>query len=285
MAIFSESRLTPGFSENGNKGEIRVAHDNNNGQQATYTLFTANGNAVCNAMASITWPNGDQYAWLGNWAEACGYDWYHSNVFIRGTTHQPSCLWIDKDGHRPHTAFQIHWPDFVAWDEDATPPMKNETSYYCNTPAFKVHHIRDWNKISRWPNRLKEIRPTRDVLIAEDPIPNRPRRRSEVTDQGSSTNTTSGTITTTTTARFDRILVSTSRQAQSASHLCESPSSRGPDLANSHQRLFCRMSDKTLWPFCDAAIGVTDNCFDADRSQQLMIGGRGGAESKVRQGA
>ncbi|KAK4112241.1 hypothetical protein N656DRAFT_798583 [Canariomyces notabilis] len=156
----------------------------------------------------------------------CGYDWYHSNVFIRGTTHQPSCLWIDKDGHRPHTAFQIHWPDFVAWDEDATPPMKNETSYYCNTPAFK----------------------------------------------GSSTNTTSGTITTTTTARFDRILVSTSRQAQSASYLCESPSSRGPE--NSHERLFCRMSDKTLWPFCDAAIGVTDNCFDADRSQQLIIGGR-----------
>lgn len=46
--------------------------------------------------------------------------------------------------------------------------------------------------------------------------------------------------------------------------LCEDPHSVGPSYANHDERVFCRMTDKTLWPFCDGAAGVSRDCFDAE---------------------
>lgn len=50
----------------------------------------------------------------------------------------------------------------------------------------------------------------------------------------------------------------------STKELCESPHSVGPSYANHHERFFCRMTDKTLWPFCDGDAGVLHDCFDAE---------------------
>lgn len=38
----------------------------------------------------------------------------------------------------------------------------------------------------------------------------------------------------------------------------------GPSYANHLERQYCRMTDKTLWPFCDQDEGVNMNCFDGD---------------------
>lgn len=46
--------------------------------------------------------------------------------------------------------------------------------------------------------------------------------------------------------------------------LCENPHSVGPSYANHKERFFCRMTDKTLWPFCDSEAGVSHDCFDAE---------------------
>jgi hypothetical protein len=46
--------------------------------------------------------------------------------------------------------------------------------------------------------------------------------------------------------------------------LCESPHSVGPSYANHRERWFCRMTDKTLWPFCDSSSGLLHDCFDAE---------------------
>ncbi|KAL2290871.1 hypothetical protein FJTKL_14820 [Diaporthe vaccinii] len=46
--------------------------------------------------------------------------------------------------------------------------------------------------------------------------------------------------------------------------LCENPHSVGPSYANHKERYFCRMTDKTLWPFCDSKAGVLHDCFGAD---------------------
>lgn len=46
--------------------------------------------------------------------------------------------------------------------------------------------------------------------------------------------------------------------------LCQSKNSVGPSYANPLERQFCRMTDKTLWPFCDQAKGVDTNCFDEE---------------------
>ncbi|KAG6362993.1 hypothetical protein INS49_008088 [Diaporthe citri] len=50
----------------------------------------------------------------------------------------------------------------------------------------------------------------------------------------------------------------------STKQLCENPHSLGPSYANHKERYFCRMTDKTLWPFCDSKAGVLHDCFDAE---------------------
>lgn len=58
----------------------------------------------------------------------------------------------------------------------------------------------------------------------------------------------------------------------SAVELCKSDSSAGPDFANAAEKKFYRMSDKTLFDFCDEAAGVRDNCFNLE-TQKLTVGG------------
>lgn len=67
--------------------------------------------------------------------------------------------------------------------------------------------------------------------------------------------------------RYERTLVNDKtprRGGNGVKELCESPHSVGPSYANHRERRFCRMSDKTLWPFCDNAAGVSHDCFDAE---------------------
>lgn len=44
-------------------------------QQPSYALFTANDDALCVAWASVTYPGGDMYGWVGNWAKECNAAW------------------------------------------------------------------------------------------------------------------------------------------------------------------------------------------------------------------
>lgn len=54
--------------------------------------------------------------------------------------------------------------------------------------------------------------------------------------------------------------------------LCESPHSVGPSYANHQERYFCRMTDKTLWPFCDGEAGISHDCFDAEAEMLVEKG-------------
>ncbi|KAK0646753.1 hypothetical protein B0T16DRAFT_429522 [Cercophora newfieldiana] len=107
----------PGHIGDGGTAEIKVSHSGDNSQQAAYTLFSANDNAICISMASITWPDGSQFAWVGDWAQKCNLDWYYSGTFVPGVSYSegntPACLWIDKNGDRETTGFQLHWPSFA----------------------------------------------------------------------------------------------------------------------------------------------------------------------------
>ncbi|KKY34511.1 putative ankyrin repeat protein [Diaporthe ampelina] len=66
--------------------------------------------------------------------------------------------------------------------------------------------------------------------------------------------------------RHARTLVNdqNSRGGSGTKELCEDPHSVGPSYANHQERVFCRMTDKTLWPFCDSTAGVSRDCFDAE---------------------
>ena len=70
---FLGASYDPGSIEDGTTGDIRVQQSAE--QQAAYGLFTANDNAICIAVLSITWPDEQKFGWTGDWGEACGLDW------------------------------------------------------------------------------------------------------------------------------------------------------------------------------------------------------------------
>lgn len=114
----------PGYVQAGGFSDITIAHSGDSTQQATYTLFSANDDAICIAYAAITWPSGDEYSWIGDWGHKCGGSWYYSNYFISGTDHKPDCLWIDKVGVlrlctqdylQTFFPFFVHRTEYTSW--------------------------------------------------------------------------------------------------------------------------------------------------------------------------
>ncbi|KAK4677392.1 hypothetical protein QC764_405770 [Podospora pseudoanserina] len=201
----------------GAAGALRVISAISGLLNATYALFTANDNAICVASASITWPNGDQYGWVGDWGRECGGSWYYSNVFIQGSDYKPDCLWIDANGDQPQTGFQVHWPEFVQRD-DGRPGEKDglDVGYFCEAgPPFTLYTSHEPRAVTYW------------------------------------------------------VLSNGKKVKRGATGR---PTSMGPDFANDAEGLFCRMSDKTLWVFCDG-VHITDNCFNPDL-QQVVVGGK-----------
>jgi hypothetical protein len=62
---FIGSKFDPGNIKNGGFTDLKI---DVKGQQPTYSLFSANNDAICIAYISQTWPDGQQYGWLGNMA-------------------------------------------------------------------------------------------------------------------------------------------------------------------------------------------------------------------------
>lgn len=247
----------PGKIDDGSTKEITVSHKGDNGQQATYALFSANTDAICVAYVSITWPDGNEYGWIGDWGRQCGATWYFSSLYIKGTEHQPDCMWIDSNGDQPQTGFQVHFPEFVTQSAGELPEGKDE-NYFCNAgPPFAIRTDRDPNGVRYWTSKKRDgiaeafAPPTKSKL---------PRR------QAPEDTTNNGTVS---ALGQDQLVVDNNPSHPTAS-LCESQSSVGPDFANIADGQFCRMSDKTLWPICDEQI--TDSCFNLD-IQELVING------------
>lgn len=263
----------PGSIGDGSTGEIKVDHKDDNGQQATYALFTANDNAICVASASITWPNGDQYGWVGDWGRECGGSWYYSNVFIQGSDYKPDCLWIDANGDQPQTGFQVHWPEFVQRD-DGKPGEKDglDVGYFCEAgPPFTLYTSHEPRAVTYWV--LSNGKKVKRGATGRSSI--HQRRQQMVRErQGNGTDAAGHGTTHTLAQKLGEMLVLDhgNNGQHSAAKLCSSPTSMGPDFANDAEGLFCRMSDKTLWVFCDG-VHITDNCFKPDL-QQVVVGGK-----------
>ncbi|KAK4159051.1 hypothetical protein QBC43DRAFT_362692 [Cladorrhinum sp. PSN259] len=259
----------PGDIKDGTTAEIKINHNDDSGQQAAYALFSANNNAICIASASITWPNGDEYGWVGDWGAACGGSWYFSNVFIQGSNHKPNCLWIDGNGDQPQTGFQIHWPEFVQKSDQ--PPGQTDIEYYCHSgPPFKMYTDRNPKSITYWV--LGSGKKKRQAATADEPT------RSRLHERRQNQNRQVGNSTVISLAeRLGELLVFSDGPEHSAIELCSSKTSLGPDFANNDEGLFCRMSDKTLWPFCNQM--HVDYCFDAN-IQRLVIGGKATRDKK-----
>lgn len=249
----------PGDVDSGTAVEMIVPHDEDSAQQATYGLFSANDNAICVAYVTITWPDGNQYGWSGDWGHECGGSWYMSNVFIKGTDIKPTCLWIDKNGDQPQTGFQLHFPEFAT---SATAPQPDQTidgkdkAYFCNNdPAFKLYTEPDPTSIVFWLLEGQTSKRSPDLTTAN---PRHPRQFRSTKPRPKYVN-----------PHLDKLIIGNDTQ-QAASMLCESKTSLGPDFVDLASGFFCRMSDKTMWPICSNTL--TDNCFSLG-AKQLVVGG------------
>lgn len=67
------------------------------------------------------------------------------------------------------------------------------------------------------------------------------------------------------------VIVISDRDVHSASELCNSRMSAGPDFVSTKEGLYCDMCTGELWPVCSSAI--TQGCFDV--STKTMRSGNG----------
>lgn len=65
-------------------------------QQPTYGLFNGNKDAICIGYIAQTWPDKQEFAWLGSWGKQCGQPWYYSGIGYAES--DEVCTWLDEDG-------------------------------------------------------------------------------------------------------------------------------------------------------------------------------------------
>ncbi|KAJ3565392.1 hypothetical protein NPX13_g7521 [Xylaria arbuscula] len=273
-------KADPGSVDKGKFSDITVKHKDDAGSQATYTLFSANDDAICVAAATISWPNGDKYAWVGDWGRQCGGTWYYSNTYVGATNYKPDCLWIDANGDQPQTGFQVHWPEFANKGDSAIPDTPEDQTarieYICNSgPPFKlrVQPDTDPRDITYWTPHT----PRSDGLVERDVtgVSYGPSKHAASAKFRRYHYPRSANGTTTVHDMVRESLVMSDSKIHTATDLCGSETSYGPDFINLSTGMFCSMSDKTLWPICsngDGADTTQKDCFDV-ASQQLIVGG------------
>ncbi|ORY56996.1 uncharacterized protein BCR38DRAFT_450541 [Pseudomassariella vexata] len=255
----------PGSIGSGEAKEITVSHNGDNGQQATYALLSANDNAICIAYASITWPDGNNYAWIGDWGRQCGGSWYYSNYYISGSDVTPDCFWIDSNGDQPQTGFQIHWPEFVSASGDLpTQPSDKDAllDRLCNAgPPFKMYTEKDPRGITFWTKTKRSEEATAEAYAPWKSAPS-----AKFADNRSGH---SATVPRQQSLHANQLVIDNNPN-HAADALCGSDTSLGPDFVDLTTSSFCRMEDKTMFPLCSDEI--TDNCFNTD-VQKLIVNG------------
>ncbi|KAI7162448.1 hypothetical protein KC349_g1962 [Hortaea werneckii] len=244
-------------------------------EQPTYTLFTANDDAICISVVQTTFPSSAKYATvLGNWAYYCSAfhgvsqaTWYWSDIYVKredgGSDENVKCAWIDGNGDQPATGVQIHWPDF-----DSTNGPTQDSAYYCNNSP-----VLSW-RTNNDPSDVQYFTRKRDIFASHPSVATSPAVRcsadgeveldgrnaasAPVKRQGSSD-------------QFSSQLVKSKLEEQSASELCNAKSSAGPSFVSYAERAFCHMPTKTQYPFCDDV--DSGNCWDDEADKVTTKGG------------
>lgn len=70
---FLGAEYDPGYVDDGTHYDLTIQQST--GQQPTYALFTGNTDAICIAYISATWPDSQNYGWVGSWGRKCGQPW------------------------------------------------------------------------------------------------------------------------------------------------------------------------------------------------------------------
>lgn len=70
---FLGAEYDPGYVDDGTHYDLTIHQST--GQQPTYALFSGNTDAICIAYIASTWPDNQNYGWVGSWGRRCGHSW------------------------------------------------------------------------------------------------------------------------------------------------------------------------------------------------------------------
>ncbi|ROV94060.1 hypothetical protein VMCG_08232 [Cytospora schulzeri] len=222
-------------------------------------------------------------------AQTCGIPWYWSNVYRSGPggyVNQIPCFWL---GRGEVNVLQLHMPTHTRPRQAVGANATHEDlwDYFCNRPA-----ILSWHK--EMPPRVvdvleQDLRKRGDKTYASDYLERVGDDSERSADQGEvykpptwggggdgrKQRLAKRSSTASPLSVQEGLTVEYMVAERSARTLCSSKSSMGPDYVNVPEGLFCRMSDKTLFPLCDFsnAEGLREDCFDVG-SQDLVPEGQ-----------
>ncbi|KAI1319037.1 hypothetical protein F5Y16DRAFT_418286 [Xylariaceae sp. FL0255] len=230
-ALIGSGRNGNEYIGNGNPGQISCPQDN--AQQAATTEFYADNDAICLAYITATWPDGQQWGWVGDWGMECGLLWYESGIQLQssaGNGSSPACTWVDGDHTNGIQAgvIGISWSSFKANTSEAA------TDTNACGSSFRAW-TNDGGDQLLSPGGLLS---TRDVASRNATRPSQ---------------------------RMDDRLVVSHRGNANATRLCESETSWGPDFISMGESLYCNMETHELVPLC--VNGITTDCFEVDGPQ------------------
>lgn len=288
--------------------DISVNHRllaDNAAAQAEYISVVQGGNdALCISYITAVLPNGVQYSWNGDIGFQCGALWMFGNTTLTadaaGGIYQPRCNWIDGDNSDGlHTkAMGIHLPSFLA-NQGRVDQYDKDNDVMCKAdPRFKLYdqldvedaipHFKDvpFNGTTLIDfNRDTTLDPANWATTPVDKTPLKGiesekrglnQRGNHTTNTGNhkniDTNKRSGNRTTTAptqSSKHQGQLIKSGSQYHSASELCGSATSYGPDFVSIHEGIFCDMDQKKAWPLCKTAKDTA--CFD-DKTNKMRLG-------------
>ena len=260
---------------------------------AEYISVVAGGtNGVC--IHSVTMSvNGLSYAWTGDVGKACGAEWYPQSNPIDTASNVPVCIWIDTNGDDGHIwkGFNIHLPSFSApteiqskrldqWKDNRDLMCKSEPRFSMYKDISLDNQIRvfdgPYNPSQEGVDNATQILDAGAWKLSE--VPHNPHERLCAEKGGtcppggaSALEDLKEKANPSRRARRNHVkrqawmveqLVVSNLESHSATELCESGTSNGPDFVSMAEGLFCDMSEKQVWPLCsDTTAGY---CFDMD---------------------
>ncbi|KNG47607.1 hypothetical protein TW65_05646 [Stemphylium lycopersici] len=215
------------------EGYTTCTTDVNTQEAVSYTLFTANNDAICIAWTGVAWAGGQKkYSFHpGNWAYACnvspytsGGAWYYAGQVVPGIDYpdQVYCAWLDADGDLETTGISVHWPEF-----DADQSIQQDRDYYCTSNVPVEYHTE----------------PDPSMIL---PAGRRTRRHGSLNGRQENNSTRMEKFA------QDPRLIKSHFANHAATELCDhSLKAAGQSFVSYAEKKFCYMPTKTLYDFCE----------------------------------
>lgn len=270
---------TNSIEPQGNTISIPVVADPIVGNVAAQYIAVTNGgnDAICIAAVGVTFPTGQQTAFMTNIGVNCNADWYPSLPVIPASNLRSSCIWIDRDGSNGlrFQGFGVHLTDFVDSDALSKQYQLNNASMCQSGPRFRMYEQLKTEEsilVFKPPLQYKEDGSDADLSkvinnpgVLGDPnftLQDSVRRREAF--KGGYPQTSRPKAKRDGQFMQGHLVISAYAQ-HSAREVCESDTSRGPDFVSVNEGLYCDMDQKKLWNICSQ--NVTQTCFDTEQRE------------------